>query len=147
MRWYGHGPLLRGAVVVVAGLLAVAGCSHGAHPGPTTSSSARPSDIPRGPTSAPAGAVGLSAAGVTTRIDVPADSTEEEYFQACHAAKVWMQAQPPTGGSLIEPYLAMVQASPTGTAGSWNARWSDLTLARQAAVITAARAAANDECG
>ncbi len=78
---------------------------------------------------------------------MPADSTEEEYFQACHAAKVWMEAQPRTGESLFEPYLAMVQASPTGTAGSWNARWSELTLARQAAVITAARAAANDECG
>ena len=35
--------------------------------------------------------------GVTTRVDVPADSTEEEYFQACHAAKEWMDAQPKTG--------------------------------------------------
>ena len=58
-----------------------------------------------------------------------------------------MDAQPKTGQSLLEPYLAMVQASPVGTAGSWNARWADLTLARQAAVITAVRAAANDECG
>lgn len=79
---------------------------------------------------------------------MPADSTEEEYFQACHAAKVWMDAQPrPAGESLLEPYLAMIQASPTGTAGTWNTRWSDLTLARQAAVLTAARAAAGDECG
>ncbi|SPM41189.1 hypothetical protein MNAB215_3394, partial [Mycobacterium numidiamassiliense] len=83
---------------------------------------------------------------VTTRVDVPAESTEEQYYQACHAAKVWMDAQPKTGQSLLEPYLAMVQASPAGTAGSWNARWAELTLARQAAVITAARAAANDEC-
>jgi hypothetical protein len=80
-------------------------------------------------------------------VDVPADSTEEEYFQACHAAKVWMEAQPRTGGSLFEPYLGMIQASRSGTAGTWNARWTDLTPARQAAVITAARAAANDECG
>jgi hypothetical protein len=84
---------------------------------------------------------------VTTRIDVPADSTEDEYFQACHAAKIWMEAQPRTGESLLLPYLAMVQTSPSGTAGSWKARGSDLPLARQAAVITAARAAANDECG
>jgi putative lipoprotein LpqV len=91
--------------------------------------------------------VGLSPGGVTTRVDVPADSTEEEYFQACHAAKVWMEAQPSAGAALFEPYLAMVQASQSGTAGTWNARWTDLTLARQAAVITAARAAANDECG
>ena len=91
--------------------------------------------------------MGLSPAGVTTRVDVPADSTEEEYFQACHAAKLWMDGQPKAGGSLIEPYLAMVQTSPSGSAGSWNTRWADLTLARQAAVITAARAAADDECG
>ena len=58
-----------------------------------------------------------------------------------------MEAQPKTGESLFEPYMAMVQTSPSGTAGSWNARWADLNLARQAAVITAARAAANDECG
>ncbi len=94
----------------------------------------------------PAGrAVGLSPGGVTTRVDIPADSTEEEYYQACHAAKEWMDAQPKTGASLFEPYLAMVQASPSGTAGSWNTPWSALTPAP--AVIVAARAAANDECG
>jgi hypothetical protein len=134
-------------VVVATGLLAFTGCSHGAHNGATTSSSARPSGIPTGPTSAPPGAIGLSPTGVTTRVDVPADSTEEEYYQACHAAKVWMDAQPKTGQSLFEPYLAMVQASQSGTAGSWNIRWAELTLARQAALITAAHAAANDECG
>ena len=134
-------------MVVAALVLAITGCSHGTPGGTVTSSSARPSGIPRGPGSAPPGAIGISPGGVTTRVDVPADSTEEEYFQACHAAKVWMEAQPRTGESPLEPYLAMVQASPSGTAGTWNAPWSDLTPARQAAVITAARAAANDECG
>jgi hypothetical protein len=130
------------------GLAGTAGCSHDAgNEGKTTSSSAPSSAAPGGPNSAPPGAIGLSPAGVTTRVDVPADSTEEGYFQACHAAKVWMDAQAKTGQSLVEPYLAMVQASPSGTAGSWNSRWTDLTLARQAAVITAARAAASDECG
>jgi hypothetical protein len=150
VRWYGHRPLRWGAVVVATGLLALTGCSHGAPNGTIAPSSARPqrpSGIPSGPVSAPPGAVGLSPAGVTTRVDVPADSTEEEYFQACHAAKMWMEAQPRSGASLFEGYLAMVQASPSGTDGSWNARWSDLTLARQAALITAARAAVNDECG
>jgi hypothetical protein len=126
--------------------LALASCSHGTHGG-ATSSSARPSSLPGAPGSAPSGAIGLSPAGVTTRVDVPADATEEQYFQACHAAKVWMDAQPETGESLLEPYLAMVQASPSGTAGSWNVPWARLTLARQAAVITATRAAADDECG
>lgn len=121
----------------------VPGCSHGA----PTSSSPRQSGIANGPGSAPAGAIGLSPGGVTTRVDVPAHSTEEEYYQACHAAKEWMDAQPKTGGSLFEPYLAMVQASPSGTPGSWNTPWSKLTPARQAAVIVAARAGANDECG
>lgn len=135
------------ATFVVAMTLAATGCSHGAHTGAPSSSSARPSGIPNGPGSAPPGAVGLSPSGVTTRVDVPADSTEEEYYQACHAAQQWMDAQPKTGASLLEPYLSMVQASPTGTAGSWNAPWSKLTPARQAAVIVAARAAANNECG
>ena len=146
MCWCGHRPLLLGVVIVATSLSAVTGCSPGAHHGAATSASARPSGIPGGPASAPPGAIGLSPAGVTTRVDIPADSTEEEYYQACHAAKVWMDGQPKTGQSLFEPYLAMVQASPSGTAGSWNFRWAELTLARQAALITAARAAANDEC-
>jgi Putative lipoprotein LpqV len=103
--------------------------------------------VPHGPSSTPPGLIGLSPAGVTTKVDVPADSTEEEYYQACHAAKVWMEGRPKTDGSLFEPYLAMVQTSPSSTAGTWNTRWADLTPARQAAVIVAARAAANDECG
>jgi Putative lipoprotein LpqV len=131
------------------GLFGTVGCSHGAdNGGKPTSSSARSSATPVAAGTAPPGNIGLSPAGVTTRVDVPADSTEEQYFQACHAAKVWMEGQSKAPGqSLLEPYLAMVQASPSGTAGSWNSRWSDLTLARQAAVITAAHAAAADECG
>ncbi len=136
------------AVGIVTGMvMIVTGCSHGADHGVPASSSTRRSDIGGTPGSAPAGAIGLSPGGVTTRVDVPAQSTEEEYYQACHAAKVWMDGQPDTGASLLEPYLAMLQASPSGTAGSWNAPWPALTPARQAAVIVAARAAANDECG
>jgi Putative lipoprotein LpqV len=146
--WRRHRPPRWATLVLAIGLTGSAGvtaCSHGAPTGkPTPSSSARSSAAPN---AAPPGAVGLSPTGVTTRVDVPADSTEEEYFQACHAAKVWMDAQPKTGGSLLEPYLAMIQESQTGSAGTWNARWSELTLPRQAAVITAARAAAGDECG
>ena len=144
VRWCRPRPLLWGTLVVATGLTGLSGvtaCSHGAPNGKTAPSSTR------SPGSAPPGAIGLSPAGVTTRVDVPANSTEEEYFQACHAAKEWMERQPKTGASLFEPYLAMVQASQSGTAGTWNARWSDLTPARQAAVITAARAAANAECG
>lgn len=153
MRCRGHRSLLCGAVILViaaAGLSALTGCSQHAQKGSSgnpASSPARPSGIPSGPNPAPPGAVGLSPTGVTTRVDVPADSTEEEYYQACHAAKVWMAGQPGPGQSQFEPYLAMVQAAPSGTPGSWGTRWADLTPARQAAVITAARAAADDECG
>src|ERR1700744_723202 len=126
---------LRPPVVVAAAVLVLAGCSQGAAPKATSSSPARaaPSSTPSA--APPPGSVGLSPAGVTTRVDVPADSTEEEYFQACHAAKLWMATQPKTGESLLEPYLAMVQTSPSPTAGTWNNRWADLSPARQAAVI------------
>ncbi|ORA97445.1 hypothetical protein BST30_27120 [Mycobacterium mantenii] len=147
MRWCGDRSRRWGAVVVAVVVTAVTACSQGAHGGAPASPPARQSGIPDGPGSAPAGSVGLSPAGVTTRVDVPADSTEEEYYQACHAAKEWMDAQPKSDASLFEPYLSMLQASPSGTAGSWNAPWSKLTPARQAAVIVAARAAAGNECG
>nr|WP_211699579.1 lipoprotein LpqV [Mycobacterium spongiae] len=122
--------------------MGVAGCTREGTSGTATSSpagrvsSTQSSDI-----------VGISPAGVTTSVDAPADSTEEEYFQACHAARLWMDAQPKTGESLLEPYLAMVQTSQVGAAGTWNIRWADLTPPRQAAVIVAARAAVNAECG
>ncbi|MCV7079170.1 lipoprotein LpqV [Mycobacterium szulgai] len=133
-----------GLVAAAACLAAVAGCSHsGGHRTATTS----PAQSSSHAGSLPPGAVGISPAGVTTRVDVPADSTEEEYFQACHAARVWMDAQPDTGQPLVEPYLAMVQGSASGVAGSWNTRWADLTPARQSAVIVAAAAAADHGCG
>src|ERR1700722_688576 len=140
-------PLRWHTLVLTAGLLAIVGCSHGATGGKAISSPAPPAPSSAVSAAPPSGAVDLSPAGVTTRVDVPADSTEEEYFQACHAAKLWMADQPKTGASLLEPYLAMVQTSPSPTAGTWNNRWADLSPARQAAVITAARAAAADECG
>lgn len=138
-------------VTALATMWALAGCSHthpGTHPGPASSPpSSRPAAGPTGPGAAPPGAVGLSPAGVTTRVDAPADATEEQYFQACHAAKAWMDAQPRADQPLLEPYLAMVQATPSGTPGTWNVPWAQLSPARQAAVITATRAAAADECG
>ncbi len=95
----------------------------------------------------PPGAVAVSPAGVTTQINVPARSGEEEYFQACHAAKTWMQGRPGDQQALIEAYLAAVQMPGAAGPGTWNTPWAALPLARQAAVIVAARAAAKDECG
>ena len=95
----------------------------------------------------PPGVVSISPAGVTTKISLPARSTEEEYFQACHAATMWMQGHPGDRQALVERYLAAVQAPGVVGAGTWNIAWGALPLARQAAVIVAAKAAANDECG
>jgi hypothetical protein len=105
-------------------LSAITGCSHGTESGKAASSSTRSSAVPRSPGSATPGPIGVSPKGVTTRVDVAADSTEEQYFQACHAARLWMAAQPKTGEPLFEPYLAMLQASPSGTPGGWNIRWA-----------------------
>ena len=91
--------------------------------------------------------VSVSPAGVTTKINVPAQSTEEGYFQACHAATTWMQGHRGDPQALIEAYLAAVQAPGVVGAGTWNIAWAALPLPRQAAVIVAARAAANNECG
>lgn len=129
------------AVVVVAAVSTLAGCSSSSRPPsgtPTASHAAA---------SLPPGAVGVSPAGVTTRVGVPAKSTEEEYFQACHAAQAWMQVRRGDHQALIEPYLATVQAPGAAGAGTWNTAWKDLTPARQAAVLVAVRAAANGECG
>ena len=47
----------------------------------------------------------------------------------------------------MEAYLAAVQAPQATGSGTWNVPWVRLSPARQAAVIVAARAAADDECG
>ena len=91
--------------------------------------------------------VSLSPAGVTTKIDVPAHSTEEEYSQACHAADSWMKAHPAGRQVLVVSYLAAVQQPGVVGPGTWNIAWAALSLPRQAGVIVAAKAAADDECG
>ncbi|HEY2448319.1 MAG TPA: lipoprotein LpqV, partial [Mycobacterium sp.] len=91
--------------------------------------------------------LGVSPGGVTTSVDAPPHSTEEEYFQACHAAKTWMQDRRGDPHELFEAYLAAVQAPHVSGPGTWNVPWEVLSPARQAAVIVAARAATADECG
>lgn len=130
--------------MIAAILPVLAGCSSGDHGGHPASTSAQSSAATG---SLAPGAIGVSPAGVTTRVDAPAESTEEEYFQACHAAKVWMDERSTTGEAAVEPYLQMVQTAAAGVAGSFNKQWSELGPARQAAVIVAAQAAARGECG
>jgi hypothetical protein len=123
---------------------AVAGCS--ADPNKAAPSSPASPGTKQAAAMQP-GAVAVSPAGVTTKINVPARSTEEQYFQACHAAKMWMQGRQGDRQMLIMAYLAAVQAPGAHEAGTWNTPWAALPLVRQAAVIVAARAAADDECG
>jgi hypothetical protein len=131
-------------VFVLTAVSAMTGCSADHKKGPPTS--ATPPGAAQAGATAPPG-VSISPAGVTTTINVPARSTEEEYFQACHAATTWMQGHPGDRQALVERYLAAVQAPGVVGAGTWNVAWAALPLAQQAAVIVAAKAAANDECG
>jgi Putative lipoprotein LpqV len=132
----------------VAVVAAVAGCAAGNNTATPTSVTASGGPATKeAAATVPPGIAALSPAGVTTKINVPAKSTEDEYFQACHAAKVWMQGKRGERQALIEAYLAAAQAPGVSGSGTWNTPWAALPLARQAAVIVAAQAAANDECG
>jgi Putative lipoprotein LpqV len=126
----------------------MAGCSSGTEGGQTTSpgpTSATPTTSET-PTAAP-GAVAVSPDGVTTAVGAPAESTEEEYFQACRAAKEWMDQQGGDPKSQIEPYLKTVQSSDAPGPGTFGSPWSQLAPGRQAAVIVAVQAAADALCG
>jgi hypothetical protein len=133
--------------------LTVAGCSSNEQKSststPPTSARSRTSasELPPLPAKpAQPGAVGVSPGGVTTRVDVPADATESQYGQACHAAKVWMDGQQKDPKTLVEPYLKMVQAPGFTGPGNFNTPWANLTPAQQAGAIMAVTGAANGEC-
>ncbi|PRC55890.1 hypothetical protein C6A85_41410, partial [Mycobacterium sp. ITM-2017-0098] len=79
------------------------------------------------PTAPPApvapGEVGVSPGGVTTAVGAPADSTEDDYFQACRAARTWMDQQGGDPASQIEPYLKTVQDAESVGPGTFDKRW------------------------
>ena len=130
-------------------MLTVAACSSHEQksststPPPTTPTSELP-PLPAEP--AQPGAIGVSPGGVTTKVDVPADATESQYGQACHAAKGWMDGQQADPKTLVEPYLQMIQAPDFTGPGNFNTPWAKLTPAQQAGVIMAVSGAANGEC-
>jgi hypothetical protein len=134
-----------GTAAVLTAASAAAGCSGGGPAGSPKGPAA--SSTTKATTATAPGVVSTSPAGVTTKIDVPAHSTEEEYFQACHAATVWMQGHPGDAQMLAERYLAAVQTPGVAGPGTWNIAWAALPLPRQAGVIVAAHAAADNECG
>jgi Putative lipoprotein LpqV len=148
VRWRPYRPLLWSAVTLATVVPVAVGCSAGTKkPTPTSVTLPSAPGTKEAAARVAPGVVALSPAGVTTKINVPARTTEEEYFQACHAAKAWMQGHPADHQALIEAYLAAVQAPGVSSAGTWNTPWAALPLVRQAGVIVAATAAANDECG
>ena len=136
MRSY---PIL--AVAAVAALLT--GCSSGSGGGTSSSSPTPASAAPTTATTtlqthtAAPGALGVSPNGVTTAVGTPAESTEDEYFQACHAAKVWMQQRGGDQKAQFEPYLESLQKSDAAGPGTFDTPWSRLPQARQAATQTA----------
>jgi hypothetical protein len=133
-------------VVAAAAAVAIAGCSSEGEGGPASSPTATTPTSSETHTPAP-GAVEVSPGGVTTAIGAPADSTEEEYFQACRAAKVWMDQQGGDPKTLIEPYLKTVQSSDAPGPGTFDTPWSQLPPTRQSAVIVGVQAAADALCG
>src|SRR5665213_760963 len=105
------------ALAVAATAAILAGCSSGSDQGqPSPRASAQASNPPTTTTTlqthlAEPGAVGGSPSGVTTAVGAPAESTEDEYFQACHAAKVWMTEKGGDQKAQFEPYLQDLQST------------------------------------
>ena len=135
-------------VATAAAIVAIAGCSSGGEGGSTstqtTSTTATSSETH---TPAPGAAVEVSPGGVTTAVGADAESTEDEYSQACLAAKAWIDQQGGDRKSQIERYLKTLQA-PDAQPGpaTYNTPWAQLSPARQAAVIVAVQAGADSLC-
>jgi Putative lipoprotein LpqV len=125
--------------------VALAGCSSHKAAEPTKTA-ASPTTAAEAPTSTAPVQFGISPDGVTTSVSAPSSSTEEEYYQACHWARLWMAGQGGDPHAQIEPYLGMIQASKTGEKGSWNTPWTQLPAERQAGLIVAVAAAADGGC-
>ncbi|WP_123023141.1 lipoprotein LpqV [Mycolicibacterium stellerae] len=130
-----------------AAIVAMTGCSSEGEGGPSSAAPAT-TTASSSETHTPApGATEVSPGGVTTAIGAAAESTEEEYSQACQAAKAWIDQQGGDRKSQIEPFLKTIQDpnTPPGPA-TYNTPWAQLSPARQAAVIVAVQAGADSLC-
>src|SRR5215813_9070597 len=136
------------SVAAAAATLAIAGCSSGGESGQTSSAAPTTTTAASSATHTPApGAVEVSPGGVTTAIGADAESTEEEYSQACQAAKTFIDQQGGDRKSQVEPFLKTIQDpnNPPGPA-TFNTPWAQLSPGRQAAVIVAVQAGADSLC-
>ncbi|MDO3067474.1 lipoprotein LpqV [Mycobacteroides abscessus subsp. bolletii] len=109
--------------------------------GTTTTSLGAPAAQP------PAAGSGVSPAGVTTSVNAAPSSLEEEYYQACRAAADWMTGKHDGPDQLVEGYLQSIQSTGNIGPGTFHKAWHELTADRQAAVIVATNAAAEQQCG
>ncbi len=139
-----HRRALPSFAVAAAVAAALAGCSGGGAEKATPMGPAP--DAERSAGGSPDAKIALSPGGVTTKVDVPAQSTEEQYAQACLTAKDWMAAKGGDPDTLVEPYLKEVQSATAGDRAAFGKTWPELSEAEQAAVIIAVRAAADDGC-
>lgn len=155
MRSYTWAAGLTTTTIAVAGMSLLAGCGSESGSGQSAESSTAPPPAStttasatrsKTPTAEP-GQVDVSPGGVTTAVGADAQSTEDEYFQACHAARVWMDQKDGDSKAQVEPYLASLQAPDAAPGpGTYDKTWAELEPARQAAVIVAVRAAADQLC-
>ncbi|MCH9642472.1 MAG: lipoprotein LpqV [Actinomycetia bacterium] len=146
MRWYS----LRTLTVAGAGLVILSGCSSTEDPPLTTEpmpTPPAPSSASVAPTPLAPGEVGVSGGGVTTAVGAPAESTEDDYFQACRAARTWMEQQGGESQAQFEPYLETIQRTDSAGPGTFGIPWSELTPGQQSAVIVAVEAAVDRLCG
>jgi Putative lipoprotein LpqV len=135
-----------GAAAVVTAI--ASGCSSTPEPAPTSTAAPAPTSSERtSPAPVAPGDVGVSEGGVTTAVGAPADSTEDDYFQACRAARTWMDQHGGDPANQIEPYLKQLQSADSVGPGAFDKRWVDLTPEQQSAVIVAVQAAADALCG
>ena len=134
------------AISVAAVITTMVGCSsHGGHdasPSPSQGTQHTGNGKPPGPQE-----IEVSPGGVTTGVNVPAESTEDQYAQACRAAKEWMESQGGDPHSQVEPFLKNLQTSTETGPATFNSSWAKLSTAQQAAVIVAVRAAGDGGCG
>lgn len=133
--------LFGGAAVLLTGCASGAEKADKAEMTPGKAEQGAPSAQPPGNA-----AIGVSPGGVTTRVDEPAQSTEEQYAQSCLATKAWMDAKGGDPQELIEPYLKDLQASKDAGPSTFNKTWAELRPAQQSAVIIAVQAAADGGC-
>ena len=134
-----------GAALIGSAALLLTGCSSRTA---EKSPPAAPEPLSEQPAAATPGgpSIGISSGGVTTRIDEPAQSTEEQYAQACVAAKDMLSARGDEPQGQVEPLLQEVQKSTDPSPVTFKKTWAELSTAQQAAVIIAVNAAADGGC-